>query len=181
MRQYRDARACGLLCSARCKATLVLIRARQTLDQAPPLLGGAAARALEARAQRLEKVRLIAFLRATTLALQREWTAAFVRRLEERGWDPKANDRDPSTVGRRHAPTPGPMGSPRAHGSRNAGIASMRQLGVLWRGDHNVTESDTGAPEWWLSRVPARASISFAQFRGVRTNEAPSNASGVKA
>jgi putative ABC transport system substrate-binding protein len=51
------------------------------------LLGGAAvAWPFNALAQKSEKLRLIGFLGATTATLQKEWTAAFVRRLAERGW-----------------------------------------------------------------------------------------------
>jgi putative ABC transport system substrate-binding protein len=50
------------------------------------LLGGAAAWPLAARAQQPVKIPRIGFLGATNSSLQKDWTAAFVGRLAERGW-----------------------------------------------------------------------------------------------
>jgi putative ABC transport system substrate-binding protein len=51
------------------------------------VLGGAAvAWPVAASAQKSEKLRLIGFLGATNPSLQKEWTAAFIGRLAERGW-----------------------------------------------------------------------------------------------
>src|SRR5262249_13971713 len=51
------------------------------------LLGGAATWPLAAGAQQSAKLPIIGYLGATTLSLQGKWTAAFVQRLRELGWD----------------------------------------------------------------------------------------------
>jgi putative ABC transport system substrate-binding protein len=51
-----------------------------------PLLSGAAAWPLVARAQQAGKLPTIGFLGGSTAAAQSQWTSAFVQRLRELGW-----------------------------------------------------------------------------------------------
>jgi putative ABC transport system substrate-binding protein len=51
------------------------------------LLGGAAAWPLAARAQQAGKLPTIGFLGQTTASVQSQWTAAFLQRLRELGWE----------------------------------------------------------------------------------------------
>jgi putative ABC transport system substrate-binding protein len=55
------------------------------------LIGGAAAWPIAARAQPLVKARLIGFLGTNTSTVQMQWTAAFVQRLRELGWNEGEN------------------------------------------------------------------------------------------